>query len=146
MKSILIIGLGRFGTHLIHRFYDLGDEVMAVDISEEKVQEAMPFVTSAKIGDCTKLDTLRTLGIKNFDLCFVCIIIFIQRTNILKDISHLVDCVVTTFWSRTMAGNTLNIDTDFHTSALTSVDTTNSGRTLSSLMMYCQQRPSQSSS
>ena len=46
---------------------------MAVDISEEKVQEAMPFVTSAKIGDCTKLDTLRTLGIKNFDLCFVCI-------------------------------------------------------------------------
>ena len=62
MKSILIIGLGRFGTHLIHRFYDLGDEVMAVDISEEKVQEAMPFVTSAKIGDCTKLDTLRTLG------------------------------------------------------------------------------------
>ena len=73
MKSILIIGLGRFGTHLIHRFYDLGDEVMAVDISEEKVQEAMPFVTSAKIGDCTKLDTLRTLGIKNFDLCFVCI-------------------------------------------------------------------------
>ena len=73
MNSILIIGLGRFGTHLIHRFYDLGDEVMAVDISEEKVQEAMPFVTSAKIGDCTKLDTLRTLGIKNFDLCFVCI-------------------------------------------------------------------------
>lgn len=48
MKSILIIGLGRFGTHLIHRFYDLGDEVMAVDISEEKVQEAMPFVTSSQ--------------------------------------------------------------------------------------------------
>ncbi len=73
MKSILIIGLGRFGTHLIQKFYDLGDEVMAVDINEEKIQEAMPYVTSAKIGDCTKLDTLRALGIKNFDLCFVCI-------------------------------------------------------------------------
>lgn len=73
MKSILIIGLGRFGTHLINKFHDLGDEVMAVDINEQKVQEAMPFVTSAKIGDCTKLETLKTLGIKNFDLCFVCI-------------------------------------------------------------------------
>lgn len=73
MKSILIIGLGRFGTHLLHKFYELGDEVMAVDIDESKIQEAMAFATSAKIGDCTKIDTLKTLGIKNFDICFVCI-------------------------------------------------------------------------
>lgn len=73
MKSVLIIGLGRFGTHLLHKFYELGDEVMAVDVDETKVQEAMPFATSAKIGDCTKLDTLKTLGIRNFDICFVCI-------------------------------------------------------------------------
>lgn len=73
MKSILIIGLGRFGTHLLRKFCELGDEVMAVDIDEDKVQEAIPYATSAKIGDCTKLDILETLGIKNFDLCFVCI-------------------------------------------------------------------------
>ncbi len=73
MKSILIIGLGRFGLHLVKKFYELGDEVMAVDLSEDRIQEAMPFVTSAKIGDCTKLDTLKALGIKNFDICFVCI-------------------------------------------------------------------------
>lgn len=73
MKSVLIIGLGRFGTHLLRKFYELGDEVMAVDINEGKVQEAMPFATSAKIGDCTKMDTLKTLGVKNFDICFVCI-------------------------------------------------------------------------
>ncbi len=73
MKSILVIGLGRFGNHLLHKFYDLGDEVMAVDVNEEKVQAAMPYATSAKIGDCTKMDTLRSLGVKNFDICFVCI-------------------------------------------------------------------------
>ena len=61
---------------------------------------------------------------KTFDLCFVSVIVFIKGTYVLKDISHFVDGVVTTFRSRTMAGNTLYIYADFHTSTLTSVDTT----------------------
>ncbi|MGN0622057.1 MAG: potassium channel family protein [Porcipelethomonas sp.] len=72
MKSILVIGLGRFGSHLLHKFYNLGDEVMAVDVDESKIQAAMPYATSAKIGDCTKMETLKSLGVKNFDICFVC--------------------------------------------------------------------------
>ncbi|MGN1480715.1 potassium channel family protein [Porcipelethomonas sp.] len=73
MKSVLIIGLGRFGMHLIRKFYELGDDVMAVDIDEAKVQEAMPYATSAQIGDCTKTEMLKNLGVNNFDVCFVCI-------------------------------------------------------------------------
>lgn len=73
MKSVLIIGLGRFGMHLLRKFSELGDEVMAVDLNEMKVQEAMPYATSAQIGDCTNSDTLKSFGVKNFDSCFVCI-------------------------------------------------------------------------
>lgn len=73
MKTVLVIGLGRFGKHLINKFNELDDEVMAVDIDEKKIQEIIPFVTSAQIGDCTKEETLKSLGVKNFDLCFVCV-------------------------------------------------------------------------
>lgn len=73
MKSFLIIGLGRFGNHMVKKFHELGDEVMAIDINEDKVQKVMPLVTSAKIGNCTNVDLLKTLGVSNFDVCFVCI-------------------------------------------------------------------------
>lgn len=72
MKSFLIIGLGRFGKHLAEKFYEFGDEVMAIDLNEERVQNIMPIVTSAKIGNCTNPDTMKTLGVGNFDVCFVC--------------------------------------------------------------------------
>ncbi len=89
MKSVLIIGIGRFGTHLIKKFHELGDQVMAVDIDELKVQKIIPFVTSAKIGDCTEEETVMNLGIKNFDLCYVCMGKNFQSsleiTNLLKE-------------------------------------------------------------
>ena len=72
MKNILIIGLGRFGKHLATKFTELGDEVMVVDRDEEAVQSMMNVVTYAQIGDCTKEDVLRSLGVENFDVCFVC--------------------------------------------------------------------------
>lgn len=73
MKSILVIGLGRFGRHLAEKFIELGDEVMAIDRDEEIVQSMMNIVTFAQIGDCTKESVLRSLGVNNFDICFVCI-------------------------------------------------------------------------
>lgn len=72
MKNILIIGLGRFGRHLAEKFIELGDEVMVVDRDEEAVQAVMNTVTYAQIGDCKKEDVLRSLGVNNFDICFVC--------------------------------------------------------------------------
>lgn len=73
MKSILIIGLGRFGQHLCKKMVELKNEVMVIDINEENVEAMMPFVTNAQIGDCTKLEVLKSIGVNNFDICFVCI-------------------------------------------------------------------------
>lgn len=73
MKSVLIIGIGRFGRHLARKFVELGNEVMIVDIEEEKMSEIVSIVTTAQIGDCTNIDVLKSLGVRNFDICFVCI-------------------------------------------------------------------------
>lgn len=73
MKSILIIGMGRFGRHLCMNLAELGNQIMIVDEKEETLEELLPYVVSAKIGDCTNEAVLRSLGIDNFDICFICI-------------------------------------------------------------------------
>ena len=73
MKSMLVIGLGRFGRHLSLKLTSLGNEVMIVDRDEAAVTALMDSVTSAQIADCTDETVLRSLGVQNFDLCFVCI-------------------------------------------------------------------------
>ena len=73
MKSVLLIGLGRFGRHIAQKLNDLNHQVMAVDINEERVNAALSFVTSAQIGDSTSEEFLSTLGIRNFDVCIVAI-------------------------------------------------------------------------
>ncbi|MDF2532471.1 MAG: TrkA-N domain protein [Clostridia bacterium] len=72
-KSVLIIGIGRFGGYLASKFVELGNEVMVVDQSEAKINDLLSKVTSAQIGDCTNVEVLRSLGVSNFDICFVCI-------------------------------------------------------------------------
>ena len=73
MKSILIIGMGRFGHHLAMDFLEHGHDVMVIDENEERMSDMIPYATSIKIGDCTKMDVLKSLGIRNFDVIFVCI-------------------------------------------------------------------------
>lgn len=73
MKSILIIGLGRFGHHLCMDLAELGNEVMVIDKNEQATEDLLPYATSVKIGDCTNEEVLRSLGVGNFDICFVCI-------------------------------------------------------------------------
>lgn len=73
MKSFLIIGMGKFGHHMCHNLAALGNELMVADDLEEKVEDVVDIVTSAKVGDCTKIDVLNSFGVANFDACFVCI-------------------------------------------------------------------------
>ena len=73
MKNILLIGLGRFGKHIAKQLSQMGHEIMAVDINEERVDKILPFVTNAQIGDSTDAEFLKSLGIGNYDLCFVTI-------------------------------------------------------------------------
>ena len=63
MKSILVIGIGRFGQHLCENLAKHDNQIMAVDISEEKLEPVLPYVVSAKIGDCTNELVLKSLGV-----------------------------------------------------------------------------------
>ena len=71
MKSILLIGLGRFGKHVAMKLWELNHQVMAVDHKESRVQEVLSYVTNAQIGDSTSEDFLRSLGVDNYDVCIV---------------------------------------------------------------------------
>ena len=73
MKNILLIGAGHFGRHIAMQLSQLGHQVMAVDTDEERINDVLPFVTKAQIGDSTNAEFLRALGIRNFDVCFVTI-------------------------------------------------------------------------
>ncbi len=72
-KSILLIGLGRFGRHIARKLNELGHEIMAVDINEERVNDIMPYVTNGQIGDSTNEQFLKELGVDNYDICIVTI-------------------------------------------------------------------------
>ena len=63
MKNILLIGLGRFGRHIARQLNQMGHEIMAVDINEERVNKVLPFVTNAQIGNSTDAEFLDSLGI-----------------------------------------------------------------------------------
>lgn len=89
MKSFLVIGLGHFGQHLCKCLSKAECELMIVDKNEELVEEFMGLADSAKIGDCTNIDVLRTFDIPSFDTCFVCMGENFQNsleiTSLLKD-------------------------------------------------------------
>ena len=73
MKSFLVIGLGRFGRHLTRYLLELGNEVMVLDKDEEKVAKVASMATAACVGDCQDEQVLEALGVRNFDICFVCV-------------------------------------------------------------------------
>ena len=73
MKSVLVIGLGRFGKHIVEKLNELHHQVMAVDRHEQRVNDVLPLVTDAQIGDTTNKAFLLSLGVDNYDVCFVAI-------------------------------------------------------------------------
>lgn len=96
MKNILLIGAGRFGRHIAMQLSQQGHQIMAVDIDEKRINDVLPFVTNAQIGDSTNPEFLRSLGIGNFDVCFVTISSNFQNsletTSLLKELGA--KCVV----------------------------------------------------
>ena len=73
MRSILLIGVNRFGSLLARQFQEQGHQVMAVDKDEERINCVLPLVTDAQIGDSTNEAFLRSLGVDNYDVCIVTI-------------------------------------------------------------------------
>ena len=73
MKSVLLIGLGRFGRHIAKKLDELDHEIMAVDNNEERINQVLSYVTNAQIGDSTDKEFLNSLGVSDFDVCIVAI-------------------------------------------------------------------------
>lgn len=73
MKSYIVVGLGRFGTQVAKKLYELGCEVLAIDSSNTKVQQLSNDVTHAVVADARDKDVLRALGVKDFDCAVVAI-------------------------------------------------------------------------
>lgn len=73
MKNVLLIGIGNFGSLIAKQLSELGHQTMAVDKNEDCINEIMPYVTNAQIGDSTNEAFLRTLGVGNYDVCIVAI-------------------------------------------------------------------------
>ena len=73
MKSYVVIGLGRFGSSLAKSLFQLGAEVLAVDIRPDLVQQVANEVTHAVAADGQDKEVLRALGVRNFDCAIVAI-------------------------------------------------------------------------
>ena len=90
MKSILLVGLGRFGRHIAMKLDELHHQVMAVDREEKRVNSVLPYVTNAQIGDSTDEEFMESLGVRNFDVCIVAIgdnfQSSLETTSLLKDL------------------------------------------------------------
>jgi len=72
-EQFAVIGLGRFGSSLAKELIDLGHEVLGVDKDEEVVDAMNGKLTHVVVADATDVDTLRSLGIRNFDCGVVAI-------------------------------------------------------------------------
>ncbi|MGN1043086.1 MAG: potassium channel family protein [Christensenellales bacterium] len=90
MKSILLIGLGRFGSHIAEKLNELQQEVMAIDKIEENVNAVLPFVSGAQIGDSSNAEFMSSLGVSDYDVCIVAIggdfQSSLETTSILKEL------------------------------------------------------------
>ena len=90
MKSILVIGVGKFGHHLVNKLLELDNEVMIIDSNEDHIRDMFTKVNSARVGDCTNVEVLKSLGIRNFDVIIVCIAEDFQNslevTNLVKEL------------------------------------------------------------
>jgi len=91
MKSFLIVGMGSFGHHLCRALAEQKCEIMVADQASEPLEDLLPLVVSAKVGDCTNVEVLRSFDVPSFDACFVClgdsnVLGSLQITSLLKEL------------------------------------------------------------
>jgi trk system potassium uptake protein TrkA len=73
MKQFVVIGCGRFGSSVARTLYSLGYDVLAIDENEDVIQGIADSVTHAVQVDATDETSLKSLGIRNFDVAVVTI-------------------------------------------------------------------------
>ncbi len=70
-RQFAVIGLGRFGRSVALTLAEMGCEVLGLDLEEDVVQEMMNCLTHVVQADATDEETLRSLGLRNFDVVVV---------------------------------------------------------------------------
>jgi len=72
-KTIAVLGLGRFGTAVAKTLQDLGHDVLGIDANQDRVDLLSDQLTHTVVCDCTDEESLRSLGLRNFDIAVVAI-------------------------------------------------------------------------
>ncbi|SDY11693.1 TrkA family potassium uptake protein [Thermoactinomyces sp. DSM 45892] len=72
-QHFAVIGIGRFGSSIATTLYKEGNEVLAIDMNESRIDEIKDQVSHAVITDSTDEEALRAIGIRNFDTVIVAI-------------------------------------------------------------------------
>ena len=72
-KQVVVIGLGRFGSSVSRSLYNLGHDVLAIDVDEDRVQQMMGQVTYPVTGDASNEAVLRELGVQDYDAAVVAV-------------------------------------------------------------------------
>ncbi|MDP2873483.1 MAG: TrkA family potassium uptake protein [Bacillota bacterium] len=80
MKQFAVVGLGRFGASLARALAEAGHDVLGVDLLEERIRPLANVLTHVVQADVTDEEVLRSLGIRNFDVCVVTISSNIQSS------------------------------------------------------------------
>ena len=73
MYSYVVIGLGRFGAEMALKLYNCGEDVLAIDTNDTTIDKIADRVTRAVVADARDVDTLRKLGVGNFDRAVVAV-------------------------------------------------------------------------
>lgn len=90
LKNIIVVGMGRFGKSLALTLIQKGCEVLVIDVDEEKIAAVSQEMTQAVVANATDEETMKALGVSNFDGAVVSIGTDIQAnilaTLILKEL------------------------------------------------------------
>lgn len=90
MKSFLIIGMGTLGHHLFWELNKRNCEIMVADIDASALEDVVHQAVSSRVGDCKNIEMLKTLGVEDFDACFVCLNDYfldcLEITDLLKEL------------------------------------------------------------
>ena len=81
-QTFAVIGLGRFGGSVCKTLADAGQEVLAIDKYESRVNDYKDIATQAVVADAQDEDVLRSLGIRNVDHVIVAIGEDIQASSL----------------------------------------------------------------
>lgn len=99
-STVVVIGLGRFGSALAEELYQEGHEVLGIDRDETLVQTCSEFLTFAEISDATNIDTLRQLGVSDVQRAVVAIGDSLQASILAT--ANLAELEVPEIWAKAL--------------------------------------------